>query len=179
MKYINFLSTTSNCPAPPPRPEEQEQEAENASSTSTTSNPQEEDVRKRKTKSEIARDEQFNKLLKIAQGEDHPVELALSAIGKQMIRSLADDEQDELLEELRSVFDRYFRERRKRLRAERAASTTGNPKTTTPPPPPLTPAGQPLMNRGEILMDVTNMPPMQQFNAEYVHDVNGATYLQM
>ena len=52
-------------------------------------------------------------------------------------------------------------------------------KTTTPPPPPLTPAGQPVMNRGEILMDVTNMPPMQQYNAEYVHDVNGTTYLQM
>ena len=52
----------------------------------------------------MAREEQFNKLLKIAQVDDHPVELALSAIGKQMIRSLADDEQDELLEELRNLF---------------------------------------------------------------------------
>ena len=91
---------------------------------------------------------------------------------------MADDEQDELLEELRSVSDRYFRERRKRLRAEKAGSTTVK-STTTPPPPPLTPAGQPVMNRGEILMDVTNMPPMQQYNAEYVHDVDGTTYLQM
>ena len=101
----------------------------------------------------MACEEQFNKLLKIAQVEDHPVELALSMIGKQMLRSLADDEQDEFLEKMCSVSDRYFRERRKCLRAERAASTTGNPKTTTPPPPPLTPAGQPVMNRGEILIN--------------------------
>ena len=103
-----------------------------------------------------------------------------------MIHSLTTDEQDELLEDIRAVSDKYFRERRKRLRAEKAAATTSTtenalaPPAMPPPPlPHLTPAGQPLMNRGEILMDVTNMPPMQQFNAEYVHDVNGTTYLQM
>ena len=38
---------------------------------------------KQKTKSEMDREEQFNKLLKVAQQEDHPVELALAAISNK------------------------------------------------------------------------------------------------
>ena len=53
-----------------------------------------------KTKSQQDRDEQFNKLLKVAQQEDHPVELGLASISKQMQRSLNEEEQDELLDEL-------------------------------------------------------------------------------
>ena len=55
---------------------------------------------KRKTKSQQDKDEQFNKLLKVAQQEDHPVELGLASISKQMQRSLNEEEQDELLDEL-------------------------------------------------------------------------------
>ena len=54
----------------------------------------------RKTKFQQEKDEQFNKLLKITQTDDHPVELALAAISKQMQRSLNEEEQDELLDEL-------------------------------------------------------------------------------
>ena len=84
-----FLSTTSNCPAPPTPSEPTEQQGgDNGEVTpSTSSNADDEVIRKCKTKSELACEEQFNKLLKVAQQEDHPVELALCAIGKQMIRS--------------------------------------------------------------------------------------------
>ena len=163
-----------------------EEDAGPSKITDMNADAEEEEVsatRKRKTKSEIAREEQFNKLLKIAEQEDHPVELALSAIGKQMIRTLTSDEQDELLEDIRCVSDKYFRERRKRLKAEKAAANTIENTPAPPPPPPLTPAGQPqapTINHGDILFDVTNMPPMQNYNCEYVHDVQGgATYLKM
>ena len=66
---------------------------------------------KRKTKSQMDREEQFNKLLKVAQQEDHPVELALTAISNQMQRSLNEEEQDKLLDELRSVASTFFREK--------------------------------------------------------------------
>ena len=62
-----------------------------------------------KTKSQIDR-EQFNKLLKVAQQENQPVELALAAISKQMQRSLNEEEQDKLLDELCSVASTFFRE---------------------------------------------------------------------
>ena len=93
-----------------------EQDAGPSTSTGTNADAEDDEVsatRKRKTKSEIAHEEQFNKLLKIAEQEDHPVDLALSAIGKQMIRTLTTDEQDELLEDIRCVSDKYFRECRK------------------------------------------------------------------
>ena len=52
-----------------------------SASTSTGSdNEQPLPGKKRKTKSESSRDEQLNKLLKIAQQEDHPVELVLGGL---------------------------------------------------------------------------------------------------
>ena len=111
-----FCSTTSNCPAPRPCPDQVEQDVGPSTSTVTNADVEDDEVsatRKCKTKSEIAREEQFNKLLKIAEQEDHPVDLALSAIGKQMIWTLTADEQDELLEDICCVSDKYFRERRK------------------------------------------------------------------
>ena len=93
---------------------------------------------KRKTKSQMDREEQFNKLLKVAQQEDHPVELALAAISKQMQRSLNEEEQDKLLDELRSVASTFSREKRRRERRQvsstQPSTSTSNP---TPPPPPL------------------------------------------
>ena len=46
--------------------------------------------------------------MKIAQVEDHPVELVLTAVAKQMIRTLSTDEQDELLDEIQTVSSKYF-----------------------------------------------------------------------
>ena len=56
--------------------------ANDAPGTSTSSGGDEEDTlsEKRKIKSE-----QFNKLFKVAKQEDHPVDLALAALGNQMI----------------------------------------------------------------------------------------------
>ena len=54
---------------------------------------------------------------KFAEQKDHPVDLALSAIGKQMIQTLTTDEQDELLEDIHCVSDKYFMEHRKWLKA--------------------------------------------------------------
>ena len=71
---------------------------------------------KRKTKSQVERDSNMEKILKLAQADDHLVELALTAIAKQMIRSLNEDEQDELLDEIQAVSSAYFRERRKKLK---------------------------------------------------------------
>ena len=99
--------------------------------------------KKRKTKSEAAHEEQFNKLLKIAQEEDHPVELVLGDIAKQIIRTLDSDEQDELLDEIQGVSSRFFRQKRQCLRAAKNTSnTTVNVNADLPPPPPLTAEGQ-------------------------------------
>ena len=153
--------------------------------------------RKWKTKSQIDREEQFNKLLKVAQQEDHPVELALAAISKQMQRSLNEEEQDELLDELRSVASTFFREKRRRERRQvssaQPSTSTSNP---TPPPPPLLRANErpaqiqqvpvqqaPLQQStgeiGEMLFDVSSLPPMQGYNVELVRDSEGGTYMKM
>ena len=77
-------------------------------------------------------------MLKVAQQEDHPVELGLASISKQMQRSLNEEEQDELFDELRAVASNYFREKRRRQRRE-VSSVVPSISTAllTPPPPPL------------------------------------------
>ena len=144
--------------------------------------------KKRKTKSEAAHEEQFNKLLKIAQQEEHPVELVLSGLAKQIIRTLDRDEQDELLDEIQVVSSRHFREKRQRVRAAKNTSNT-TVNADLPPPPPLTAAGQPQnglqiaqvneVGTGDMLFEVSNMPPMQQYNLEYVRSEEGATYMKI
>ena len=42
---------------------------------------------KQKTQTQAERDNNIEKIIKIAQVEDHPVELALTAVAKQMIRT--------------------------------------------------------------------------------------------
>ena len=161
-------------------------------STSTSTTGSEEDNplpgKKRKTKSEAACEEQFNKFLKIAQQEDHPVELVLGGIAKQIIRTLDSDEQDELLDEIQGVSSRFFRQKRQHLRAAKnTSSTTVN--ADLPPPPPLTAAGQGQnclqvaqvneVGTGDILFDVSDMPPLQQYSVEYVRSEEGATYMKI
>ena len=169
-----------NCAAPPPQAEpvdvdgEQNAPTQVTPSTSTSMTGSDEDTplpgKKRKTKSEAAREEQFNKL-KIAQQEDHPLELVLGGIAKQIIRTLDSDEQDELLDEIQGVSSRFFRQKRQCLRAAKnTSSTTVN--ADLPPPPPLTAAGQGQnglqvaqvneVGTRDILFDVSDMPPLQQ-----------------
>ena len=153
-----------------------------------------------KTKSQMDREEQFNKLLKVAQQEDHPVELALAAISKQMQRSLNEEEQDELLDELHFAASKFFREKRRR---ERRQVSAAQPSTSTsnqaPPPPPLlwanerpaqiqqlpvqpnlqAPVQQSTGEIGKMLFDVSSLPPMQRYNVELIRDSEGGTYMKM
>ena len=117
-----------------------------------------------------------------------------------MIRTLSQDEQDELLEDLRAVSDKFFRERRRRLRVEKTAvagvnvEASGPPPAQLPhpPPPPLLRAGQHQpqvqqvqaatvseMGAGDMLVELQDIPPMQQYNVEYVRGVEGTTYMKL
>ena len=135
-------------------------------------------------------------MLKVAQ-EDHPVELGLALISKQMQRSLNEEEQDELLDELRAVASNYFREKRRMQRRE-VSSVVPSMSTAllTPPPPPLLRVNErrPLQVQqnlkenvqqattselGDMLFDVSSLPPMQGYNVELVRDSDGGTYMKM
>ena len=122
--------------------------------------------------------------------EDHPVELVLTAVAKQMIRTLSADEQDELLDEIQTVLANYFQEWHEKLK--RDAQQAGPPVSivrATPPPPPLTPAGQ-LVQTGlqhaeiqqledQVLVEVGSLPPMDQYGSvvQYVTSLDtGTTY---
>ena len=131
--------------------------------------------------------------MKIAQVEDHPVELALTAVVKQMIRTLSADEQDELLDEIQTVSAKYFREHRKKLK--RDAEQAGPPVSvvrTTPSPPPLTPAGQSVQTglqhaeiqqlQDQVIIEVGSLPLMDQYTSavQYVTSPDtGTTYMQL
>ena len=194
---VSFYSTASNCPAP----------VNNADSTgidgdSTEVNPEERGTAqvaektggtKCKTKTQAECDSNIDKIMKIAQVEDHPIELALTAVAKQMIRTLSADEQDKLLDEIQTVSAKYFRERRKKLK--RDAEQAGHPVSvvrTTPPPPPLTPAGQSVQTglqhvkikqlQDQVLVEVGSLPPMDQYISavQYVTSPDtGTTYMQL
>ena len=157
---------------------------------------EEDTPRKRKTKTQQEKDEQFNKLLKIAQTDDHPLELALAAISKQMQRSLNEEEQDELLDELRAVASSYFREKQRSKRSAASAAISHPPvPLQTPPPPPLQHASEMVaqpqpqqavqnihqtdVGHGDILFEMGDLAPMQQYNMEIVRDSTGGTYMKM
>ena len=105
-----------------------------------------------------------------------------------MIRTLDSDEQDELLDEIQGVSSRFFRQKRQHLRAAKNTSNT-TVNADLPPPPPLTAAGQGQnglqvaqvneVGTGDILFDVSDMPPLQQYSVEYVRSEEGATYMKI
>ena len=114
-----------------------------------------------------------------------------------MQRSLNEEEQDELLDELRAVASNYFREKRKRemMEVSSAVQSTSNA-LPTPPSPPLLRANErrPLQQvqnlqeqvqqetrseLGEVLFDVSSLPPIQGYNMELIRDSNGGTYMKM
>ena len=194
---MSVYSTASNCPASGNNAEvnavdEDETEAV-ASERETMQAAEKTGGTKRKTKTQAEHDNNIDKIMKIAQVEDHPVELALTAVAKQMIRTLSPDEQDELLDEIQTVLAKYFRELCKKLK--RDAPPGGPPMSvvrTTPPPPPLTPAGQ-LVQTGlhhadiqqledQVLVEVGSLPPMDQYGTavQYVTSPDtGTTYMQL
>ena len=101
----------SNCPAPPAPPAPPQGQADDTDGDAVPgpeSTEQEVTPSKRKTKSQQDKDDYFEKILKIAQQEDHPIELALQAIAKQIIRTLDEEEQDNLLEQLQSMSSSFL-----------------------------------------------------------------------
>ena len=183
-------STASNCPAPrTPQANdvpEEEAEAEKQDDADTRSN--KDKGTKRKIKSQSNRDNNIEKIMCKAQVEDHPVELALTAIAKQMIRSLDSDEQDDLLDQIQSVSAKYFRERQQRLKRNNVQEAVQS--AILRGPPPLTPAGQPVaqvIQQAEIqqmsddmLVEVGSLLPLEQYNIQYVTAADtGATYMKL
>ena len=76
-----------NCPSPPAPPAPPQGQAVDAGGDAVpgpavADNTEQNTPSKRKTKSQQDKDDHFEKILKIAQQEDHPVELALQAIAK-------------------------------------------------------------------------------------------------
>ena len=192
--YINIsfkFRTVSNCPPPAPAPAPAPEAAVADPVPGPSGDTDKETTpSKRKTKSQQATDDHFEKILKLAQSEDHPVELAMQAIAKQVIRTLDDEEQDEILEQFQTMSASFFRERRRKLRASKKKSTASAAAAVAmPPPPPLVaqPNGtvrheaQPVENMGDILFEVAGeLPPMNQYNLQYVRDEqNGTTYMKM
>ena len=94
--FLKYCSTTTNCPAAPPQqipadPEDQVRNNNENIQNNADENQEDTPPQKQKTKSQQDRDKQFNKLLKVAQQEDYPVELGLASISKQMQRSRNED----------------------------------------------------------------------------------------
>ena len=170
-----MYSTASNCPAPVNNAEGNAVDDVKTEVVSeergTTQVAEKTGGTKRKTKTQTEHDNNIEKIIKIAQVEDHPVELALTAVAKQMIRTLSPDEQDKLLDEIQTVSANYFQERRKKLKrdAQQAAPPVSVVRAT-PPPPPLTPAGQSVQTslqhaeiqqlEDQVLVEVGSLPPM-------------------
>ena len=194
---VSFYSTASNCPAPI-----NNEDSTGIDGESTKVNPEERGTAqvvektgstKCKTKTQAECDNNIDKIMKIAQVEDHPVELALTAVAKQMIRTLSADEQDKLLDEIQTVSAKYFRKCRKKLKRDaEQASPPVSVVRTTPPPPPLTPAGQSVQTglqhaeiqqlQDQVLVEVGSLPPMDQYTSavQYVTSPDtGATYMQL
>ena len=96
-----------------------------------------------------------------------------------------------MLDEIQVVCSRHFRDKRKRLRAAKNTSAGTTLNADLPPPPPLTTAGQPQhhdglqaaqvneVGGGEILFEVSDMPPVGQYNLQYVRSEEGATYMKL
>ena len=190
----------SNCPAPAPAPAPAgpvaaapPEDGDAVPGPSGDSSDKEVTPSKRKTKSQQATDDHFEKILKLAQQDEHPVELAMQAIAKQIIRTLDEEEQDEILEQFQSMSSGFFRERRRKLRAAAkkksgTASATVSAAVAMPPPPPLVAQpGNSTVQRveeeeglGDILFEVAReLPPMNQYNVQYVREENGTTYMKM
>ena len=87
----------------------------------------------------------------------------------------------------------FFRERRRKLRVAAkkksgTASVTVSAAVAMPPPPPLVAQpGNSTVQRveeeeglGDILFAVAReLPPMNQYNVQYVREENGTTYMKM
>ena len=94
-----------------------------------------------------------------------------------------------MLDQIQSVSSKYFRERQQHLRAAKNTIPASNATVNADLPPPLTAAGQPQhglqaaqvneVGNGEILFEVSDMPPLRQYNMECVRSDEGTTYMKI
>ena len=162
------------------------QRQEASSSTSNTA-----PKRKRLSKKEQYNAELNEHILQIAEREEDQVDLELAAIGARIKCKLSPDEIDDLLDEIKDLTRSFINRKRRR---EEIAAVSVQPTTSTAPsavtmapPPPL--QRQPLIqtqNQAKelgdqsILFNMTGMPPMEQYDMQYITDPGTqTTYMKL
>ena len=130
-------------------------------------------------------------ILQMAEREEDQVDLELAAIGARIKCKLSPDEIDDLLDEIKDLTRSLINRKRRR---EEIAAVSVQPTMSTAPtgvtlaPPPLL-QRQPMIqtqNQAKelgdqsILSDMTGMPPMQQYDMQYVTDPGSqTTYMKL
>ena len=161
------------------------QRQEACSSTSSTA-----PKLKRVSKKEQYHAELNECILQMAEKEEDQVDLELATIGARIKCKLYPDEIDDLFHKFKDLTRAFINRkgRRQEIVAVSVQSTTSTAPTavTVAPPPPL--QRQPMIQTQEqaqdtggqgILFDMTGMPPMQQYDMEYVRDPdNNTTYIK-
>ena len=144
----------------------------------------------------VSKKEQYSaqlneRILQMAEKEEDQVDLELAAIGARIKHKLSPDEIDDLLEEIKDLTRAFIN--RKRRREEIAAvsiqptTSTAPTAVTVAPPPPL--QRQPIIQTQKqakelgdqsILFNMTGMPPMEQYDMQYVTDPGSqTTYMKL
>ena len=144
----------------------------------------------------VSKKEQYNAklnecILQMAEREEDQVDLELATIGARIKHKLSPDEKDDLLDEIKDLTRSFInrKQRREEIAAVSVQPTTSTAPTvvTLAPPPPL--QRQPIIqtqNQAKelgdqsILFDMTGMPPMEQYNMQYITDLGSqTTYMKL
>ena len=128
----------------------------------------------------------------MAEREEDQVDLELAAIGARMKHKLSPDEIDDLLDEIKDLTRSFIN--RKRRREEIVAVSVQPTISTAPtavtvaPSPPLLQRQSMIQTQNQakelgdqsILFDMTGMPPMEQYDMQYVTDPGSqTTYMKL
>ena len=127
----------------------------------------------------------------MAEREEDQVDFELAAIGARIKRKLSPDEIDDLSDEIkdltRSFINRKWRREEIAVVSVQPTTSTAPTAVTVAPPPPL--QRQPIIhteNQGKelgdqsILFNMTGMPPMEQYNMQYITDPGSqTTYMEL
>ena len=132
--------------------------------------------KKTKTRSQLEREELTEKIINLANKEDHPVDLELAALSSKIKRKLPDpDDQDDLLDKIKDVARAFFQRKRSKNSTVPSTATTTTAAACTvtqqvaPPPPPLQ-----MYPQENIAQQYNNN------NVSYLTDgTSGATYMAL
>ena len=144
----------------------------------------------------VSKKEQYNAelnecILQMAEREEDQVDLELAAIGARIKCKLSPDEIDDLLDKIKDLTRSFINRkcRREEIVAVSVQPTTSTAPTavTVAPPPQL--QRQPMIqtqNQAKelgdqsILFDMTGMPPMEQYDMQYITDPGSqTTYMKL